>query len=233
MPTDATPLPLVSVIIPVYNGERFLAEAIESVLAQTYQNYEVIVVDDGSTDNSPEIARSYPSVRFIKQEHAGTAAARNRGVMLAAGEYLAFLDADDLWMPNKLRLQMEEFDADPSLAIVTGLVEQFLMPGLEGRFSIPASPQEGYSAVALVIKRAVLERTGGFIEATASAETIAWFVRLAELNLPVRVLPHVVARRRIHGDNTTLLKREEKTHIMLQVLKRAIDRRRAPDERST
>ena len=227
MTPASTSLPLVSVIIPVYNGERFLAEAIESVLSQTYPNCEVIVVDDGSTDHSPEIARSYQSVGFVRQEHAGTAAARNRGIKHSAGEYLAFLDADDLWLPDKLRLQMAELNADPSLGIVSGLVEQFVVPGLEGRFSVPAGPQEGYSAIAIVIRRSVLERLGGFHEDAPGAETVSWFIRLAELGIPMRMLTQVIARRRIHGENATLRNRVEKDRNMMRLLKRSIERKRA------
>lgn len=227
MQSDPEPEPLVSVIIPVFNGARFLGEAIESILAQTYRNFEVVVVDDGSTDGTREVADAYPLIRYVSQEHRGTAAARNCGVRSSTGEFIAFLDADDLWMPDKLSLQMQAFAAEPNLAIVSGLVEQFVTPGLEGRYQVPEAPQEGYSTVAMVIRRKVLAELGGFREETQTAETIAWFVKLAEQNIPMRVLAHVVARRRIHGENSTLRNRIEKDHNMMQILKSSIDRKRA------
>jgi len=99
--------PLISVIIPVYNGERYLAEAIESALAQTWEPVEIIIVDDGSTDGSADVASRFASsVKYDLQPHAGPGAARNRGARLARGDYLAFLDADDLWLKEKLKLQM-------------------------------------------------------------------------------------------------------------------------------
>src|SRR5436305_1029668 len=90
--------PMISVIIPVYNGERYLGEAIESVLAQSYHWLEIILVDDGSTDGSATVAKQFsPAVQVVRQPNLGAGAARNRGIALAQGEFLAFLDADDLW----------------------------------------------------------------------------------------------------------------------------------------
>jgi glycosyltransferase involved in cell wall biosynthesis len=219
--------PQVSVIIPVYNGERFLAEAIRSVLAQTYALYELIVVDDGSTDRTPEIAQSFPAVRYVRQMHAGAAAARKRGVEQANGEYLAFLDADDLWMPDKLSVQMRAFEEDLGLEAVSGLVEQFEQPGLERRYSIPLVPQPGYSLIALVVTRQVLGEVGGFPEEPMAGETIAWFTQFIAARRRFRIVQHVVARRRIHGQNFSLINQEEKTHNMLRGLKRSIDSKRA------
>ena len=111
--------PRVSVIIPVYQGDRFLTEAIESVLNQTYTNYEIIVVDDGSTDNSCGVLQPYrEKIRYIYQENQGVAAARNRGIQMAQGELIAFLDQDDFWLPDKLTLQVACFDAQPEIGIV-------------------------------------------------------------------------------------------------------------------
>src|SRR6476660_1471039 len=107
--------PLVSVIIPVYNGTCYLRAALESVFAQTYRPFEVIVVDDGSLDDSGVIAQSFDDVRYIHQENQGVAAARNNGIEVARGEFLAFLDQDDLWTPEKLKLQMGHLLSDPEL----------------------------------------------------------------------------------------------------------------------
>lgn len=108
--------PLISCIVPVFNGERYLWEALESIFAQTYRPIEVLVVDDGSTDGTGAVAASYGSrLRYLWQPNAGPAAARNRGLEAARGEFVAFLDADDLWHPEKLARQMARFAARPGL----------------------------------------------------------------------------------------------------------------------
>jgi glycosyltransferase involved in cell wall biosynthesis len=113
------PTPLISVIVPVFNCERFVAEALQSVLAQDYPNLELVVVDDGSTDATPDVVRSvHPKVRLVCQRNLGPAAARNRGIRESHGEYLAFLDGDDVWLPGKLAAQMAHLQALPSCPIV-------------------------------------------------------------------------------------------------------------------
>ncbi len=108
--------PRFSVIIPVYNRASFIARAIESVLSQTYRDFELIVVDDGSTDATPDIVALYP-VRLLRQENRGVSAARNRGIASARGKIIAFLDSDDAWEPRKLEVQAAHFDAHPECMI--------------------------------------------------------------------------------------------------------------------
>jgi len=106
--SENDPQPLVSVVIPAFNPGRLISDAIESVLAQSYRNFEIIVVDDASTDGFHELLKSLQfQVLYIRQAHAGSAVARNRGVLLSGGEYIAFLDADDLWVPAKLEKQVD------------------------------------------------------------------------------------------------------------------------------
>src|SRR5690348_12724766 len=109
-------MPPISVIIPTYNHARFLAAAIDSALSQTLKPTEVIVVDDGSTDETSSVLEAFgDKVRVIRQKNHGVAGARNRGAEMAAGEYLAFLDADDVWLPRKLEMQVSRFQAEPGL----------------------------------------------------------------------------------------------------------------------
>jgi glycosyltransferase involved in cell wall biosynthesis len=117
--------PLASVIVPVYNGARFLRAALDSVLAQTYRPVEIVVVDDGSTDVSPGVIASYGDrVRSLRQANSGVAAARNAGIRAASGELIALLDQDDWWLPGKMAAQVERFAADPGLGLVhTGIVQ--------------------------------------------------------------------------------------------------------------
>ena len=222
----ATHLPLVGVIIPAYNSERFLAEAIESVLGQTYRPLEVLVVDDGSTDHSRDVALSYPQVIYILQANAGAAAARNHGVRRSTGELLSFLDADDIWMPEKTALQVAALTAAPDLAIVSGYMQQFAAPGQQALYSFPEAPLPGYSACTILMRRAAFEALGGFPE-HSNASSITWFTKMIDRKLRILMLPDVVARRRIHGGNISIQRREAKTHDMLRVLKASMDRKRA------
>jgi glycosyltransferase involved in cell wall biosynthesis len=146
---------------------------------------------------------------------------------MARGEYLAFLDADDLWMPGKLSSQMAAFEADPALEIVGGYVEQFVEPGLTGKFSIPAGPVPGYSTIALLIKQSAMPSIGLFHEDFQKAETVSWFAGVIDKNLKILWLPEVVARRRIHGKNTSLLNHQEKNNAIIHILKNSINRKHA------
>lgn len=104
--------PLISCIVPVYNGEKYLDETLDSIFAQTYRPLEVIVIDDGSTDGTGNLVKARTEeVIYVLQDNAGPAAARNVGIATASADYLAFIDADDLWLPDKLTRQMELFDA--------------------------------------------------------------------------------------------------------------------------
>src|SRR5215217_1361461 len=123
--------PLVTVIVAVHNGQRFLRPALESLYAQDYEPFEVVLIDDGSTDGSSEIARSFPSIRYVYQENRGQAAARNAGLLAARGEFLAYLDADDLIPPPKLRRQAEYLIANPDVGCVLGRQEIMLEPGVD------------------------------------------------------------------------------------------------------
>jgi glycosyltransferase involved in cell wall biosynthesis len=141
--------PLISVIVPVYNGRRFLAETIQSVLAQTYRPVEVVAVDDGSTDGSAAIVESFSSVICIQQSNQGVAAARNRGVEASQGELLAFLDQDDLWVEEKLEKQVAYLQQHPGVGYVLSHVQFFLEPGMKKpawvRDGLLDEPRPGYN----------------------------------------------------------------------------------------
>ena len=111
---------LISVIIPAYNHAKYLSEAIQSVLNQTYQNFEILIVDDGSTDNTRQVVQNYTDqrIKYIYQENRGLAASRNAGLRVTQGEYVAFLDADDIFLPHKLEVQLDWFEAHPSCGMV-------------------------------------------------------------------------------------------------------------------
>jgi len=210
--------PLVSVMIGVYNGAPYLSEAIESVQAQTYRPYELIVVDDGSDDGSGEIARGFDEVQYIRQPRGGNGAARNRAVEAASGDFFAFLDADDRFVADKLERQMTALDGDPDLDMVFGHVREFVSPELseEERRGIrpPApTPQPWTAPNLMLIHRASFERVGGFSTSFRVGNVI---------------LPEVVLERRLHTQNNGLRERDARSQY-LHVLKAAMDRRRAKE----
>ena len=224
--------PLISVIIPVHNGERYLAEAIESVLNQSYSAHEVIIVDDGSDDGSAEVARKFgSSVRYSHQPHSGISAARNQGVKLANGMYLAVQDADDVWVKEKSKLQMAAFDADPTLHMVTGQVRHFHSPELDQSIAqktyCPPELMPGY-VVGALIKRDFFERVGPFeTEWQMGGEAMSWYMRATEMGLRMLTLPDLVIWRRLHEGNHTTKNRQHLGGEYARILKASLDRRRA------
>jgi glycosyltransferase involved in cell wall biosynthesis len=219
---------LISVIIPVYNGDKYLAEAIESVLAQTDFRFDVIIVDDGSTDNTGKVAESFGSlVRYYYQINSGPGAARNKGISLALGDFISFLDADDLWTPDKMKQQWMAFEADPHLDMVFGHIRQFYSPELtqaeKDRINIPVDIMPGHHAGTMLIKKESFLRVGLFKK--EFGEFIDWYARAKDLNLKSIMLPDVLMKRRIHRTNLGILQRKQRSGYV-NVLKAALDRRR-------
>jgi glycosyltransferase involved in cell wall biosynthesis len=216
-----TEAPLISVIVPVFNGGKYIAAAIESSLAQDHRPSQIIVVDDGSIDNSAAVARGFEQVEYHFQEHAGVVTALNKGIAEAKGSFIAFLDADDLWMEGKLRRQLDAFANDPELCMLMGRVEQFReMP--DGA-AISLGIFNGYMKITMLIKRIALFQVGLFDTQWRTGDFIDWYIRATEQGLKSLMLPEVVARRRIHETNMGICQRETQTdyaRIMRQVLER-------------
>jgi len=220
--------PLVSVIIPVYNGEQFLAEALESVIGQTYRPLDIIVVDDGSMDRSADIARGYENARYFFQTHQGLGAALNHGVRRATGMFFSFLDADDLWEKDKMTQQTISFDREPALDMVFGHIQQFFNNELEtgdGMIRPPTASMPGYCKGAMLIRREAFYRVGLFDEQWQIGDFIDWYKRAQDAELKSLMLPDVVLWRRIHSDNMSTGDKE-KQQDYVRILKAALDRRR-------
>lgn len=221
----------VSAVIAVYNGERYLAAAIESAIAQTAPPDEILVVDDGSTDGSAAIARGFGGlVRCLPGPHAGLSATLNRGVAAARGAHLAFLDADDLWVEDKLAIQTRALAADPALDAVFGHVEQFVSPDVapEARPALPEAMRvaPGYLAGALLIRADAARRVGPFDPQWQVGNFVDWYLRAREAGVRDAMLTDVVLRRRLHADNMGIRERESR-RAYARILKHALDRRRA------
>jgi glycosyltransferase involved in cell wall biosynthesis len=220
--------PLISVVIPAFNAEAFVAEAIESVLAQDYGRVELIVVDDGSTDRTAAIAAGY-GVKIVTQENGGQAAARNAGVAAADGAFVAFLDADDLWMPSKLSTEVAHLLAYPEFDYVLVRMQRSLLPGAPWPPGTPArwfeEPQPGTLPSAGLIRRAALERIGRFDTSFRHGSDTEWQARAADAGLRWELLPDVLVTYRIHGANDSYdnlgMKRE-----MFELLRGSLARKR-------
>lgn len=230
----------ISTIIPAYNAGRYIAAALDSVLSQTRPPDEIIVVDDGSTDETAGVLQAYASqIRMMRQDHGGAARALNLALAAATGDTLAFLDADDLWLPEKLRVQAAALSADDKLEAVFGMVQQFASPDLDAedvrRYAVPAEPQPGISKTALLIRRRAFDRIGHFGEEYGAADFVDWYARASVLGLVSRMLPDLVVMRRHHPGNMGRKLRAEQQSETLQILKRSLDmrRRRLPPEQTS
>jgi glycosyltransferase involved in cell wall biosynthesis len=225
--------PLVTIMMAVYNGEKFVRDALQSVTDQDYTPFETIVVDDGSTDTTPEIVRAFPGVRYIRQANQGQATARNRALDLARGQYLAFLDADDVWPPNKLSVQVRYLETNPEVVSVLGR-QEITFEGIDppewmSRDSV-FGDLEGVPLLSAVMRTDAFRELGGFDTSYSHAEDRDLFVRLREKGLTTAVLPDVVLYRRFHGSNLT--GSHHGKHPLLRSLKAKIDRSRDDDNGS-
>jgi len=220
---------LISVIVPVHNCEKYLADALASIFAQDYRPIEVIVVDDGSTDNTGIIARSYPEVQYFHEERQGSAVARNTGIDNSRGELIAFLDADDLWLPEKLSLQTAYISKHPEVGCVCGRMKNFLEPGMTCPAWIEPNTllqsYEVFSLCTILARRYMFESVGKFNPTYLQGEDTEWFFRVCELRIPVKRLTETVLLRRIHDSN---ISHDQSTvmHRKLRMLKESIDRKR-------
>lgn len=213
--------PSVSIVIPTYNRAGFLKEALESVLAQTVGCWEAVVVDDGSTDGTEAVVKSFadPRIRYIRQPNRGVSAARNRGIEEARFDTIAFLDSDDLWMPDKLERQLGFLAAHPEVGFLYGQIERhYLDSGV--RKILPEKHASSYAELlelgnitftpTVIIKRKCLAQTGLFDTNLTIVEDYELWLRIAKL-YPIAFLPGVSCRVRIHSGNSSA--DEEKLYL--------------------
>ena len=221
--------PLVSVVIPVFNGEGFLRDAVQSVLDQKYSPLEIIIVDDGSTDGTATVATSLAEpVRYLRQSNEGPAAARNRGIEHARGSLIAFTDADDLWPDGKLELQLPYLINDPTIEIVMGRIQQVLLSATangQTQSEAIAEPVFSVNLGSAIIRKSVFERIGLFDAATRYSEDVDWFMRAREGGIPITTIDAVTLLYRQHEQNMTRGKSTSELNV-LKALKRSLDRRR-------
>jgi glycosyltransferase involved in cell wall biosynthesis len=221
--------PLASVIVPVYNGEPYLGAALQSIFEQDYHPFEVIVVDDGSVDGSADVAKSFGGVRYIYQTNQGNAAALNAGIEAARGDFIAFLDADDLWASNKLSIEIDYLLKRPNIGFVIASMQNFLEPGTRRpprlTRDLLLTDYAALSVGTLVARKAVFERIGNFNTAHRYAKDVDWFIRAKEAGIHMAILPQTLLYRRLHGSNSSY-QTEARTSDLLRVVKSGIDRKR-------
>lgn len=232
-------IPLVSVIIPTYNGARFIKETIQSALDQTYPNSEIIVIDDGSTDNTPDIVKSIHDQRiiFIRQENAGVASARNHAIRISKGDYIAFLDHDDLWLPVKLEKQIPLFERDATAGLVICDTIFFNENGDVKRLYAKKKPPVGNVFRALLtnyfisLETAILRRSAldsldeWFDERLSMIEEVELFARVA-YTWNVAYFDEPLAKWRMHDASYTFRRRErfpKERKLMLEKFCRIFD----------
>lgn len=223
-------IPNISVIIPVHNGAAYLAEAVQSVLAQTLPPTEILLVNNASTDATAEIAQSFGApVRYFYLPQPSAAAARNHGVAQAQGDWLAFLDADDVWLPAKLAQQWAALAAEATLEAVYGHAEQFVSPELDEQqkaaLACPTEPMAAWLPSAVLIRRTAFLRAGFYDTTPQIGEVVEWLIRAREADVKSLMLPEIVFRRRLHRTNQGVTKRDQRQDYV-RVLKAALDRRR-------
>jgi glycosyltransferase involved in cell wall biosynthesis len=212
---------LVTVVTPVFNTEQFLAEAIESVLDQDYDPVEMIVVDDGSTDGSADVAARYPEVTLIRQENQGQAVARNVAVAAGSGEFVTLLDADDMMAPGRLSTQVGFLTDNPEVAGVLGRQRVVLEKGAEpapwmhdsrAEFDVDGADTAAleaqgltpfYPPPTLTVRREVFDQIGNFDPTFRLGEDMDFLLRLKEAGLQLEPMDQLVLYRRVHGANLT------------------------------
>ena len=209
--------PLVSILTPVYKGEHFISSAIESVLAQTYQNFELLIVNDGSPDGSADEIRPYladPRVRYFEQSNAGVAAARNCALAHATGKYVGFLDQDDLWLKDRLAWQVDFLEDHPDAALVhsrqeyvnesgDAVVTEFInVEPISGNCFPQLFEKNRIAVLTVLIRRAVILEVGGLNSLAARADDYELWLQVS-LRYPIAFLDKVVARYRVHTTNAS------------------------------
>lgn len=226
MPTN---FPLISVIIPVLNGERFLAAAINSVRLQHVTPLEIIVIDDGSTDGTAALVSTLgDDIRYLFQINQGPSAARNAGVRMANGEIIAFLDADDIWPANRLNLLLKRLHKEPSLEIVLGRLQftgQLTEAEQKMRFERPGNVAMSPHLGSGIYKKSVFSKVGLFDENLFHYEDYEWFMRARENDISMIILKEVTYIYQKRPDSLSRQQTPNAKHF-IHILKMSLERRR-------
>lgn len=221
-----TNLPLVSVIVTVYNGSKYIAETLTSVINQDYANLEVIVIDDGSDDDTARIVQQFPAkIYYEYQQHEGIASGWNKGVERAGGVYITFIDADDTWSNGKITRQVDYLEKHPETDIVFGFVKEFLSPEIANGQTTAKGPVPGISACTMMMKRSRFMEIGLFNPKWRKGIFSDWYLRATEAGATVYMIKEVFLNRRIHDANHGIVQRDKYVDYV-RMLKASLDRKR-------
>ena len=215
----------------MFNGERYLTEALDSVFVQTLRPTQIIVVDDGSTDGTADLVSALPNeIEKVRQENQGPASARNAGLMRAKGQFVTFLDADDIWHREKCERQVAKFEAHPELDICVSHSQNFWVSELADeevslRHSPAAQPQIGATG-ATMMRRSLFDRVGYFDAANTHRDYLDWMIRIREQGTIVEIMPDILLFRRMHQDNLSRGRASTDHDDMFRVIKASLQRRR-------
>lgn len=229
--------PFVSVIMPVYNGANFLIEALSNIQQQNYCPLEIIIVDDGSIDETAMIVANFEQdVRYTYQPNQGPAAARNTGLRLASGAFIAFLDVDDLWSRNRLTMQADFLIVHPAVEIVQGLIQDLHLAGSTSdstsSFKAVSEPYFSVNLGGAMYRRQVFDKVGLFDETLRYNEDTDWFVRAWDNNITKAQLAKVALYYRKHESNMT--RQNNSRHFgLVRILKKRLDHQRTKGNDST
>lgn len=202
--------PMVSIIIPVYNAEKYLFETLSSLTGDDFQPREIIVVDDGSTDKSAEIARGFNEIKYYFQENKGVSVARNFGIECSKGDFITFLDADDVWIPGRIQQGLNYFIKNPETDFVLGMSQRFFDNGFERPSNMHQEwfdhPQFASNTGVLMARRHCFDRIGGFDPGYKRGEDTEWIQRARDLGLVMDRMPVLFLKQRVHEQNTEIRK---------------------------
>jgi hypothetical protein len=227
--------PLISVIIPVFNGEHFIRDAVENVLSQNYPALEIIIINDGSTDGTEAIIQQLPfDIRYFSQNNCGPSAARNKGIQDASGEFITFLDVDDLWPENNLNIMVDEMLKNPEMDVIRGYAQLMEFNKISGRYDYLGNPKESFSDYigAAIYRKTAFEKVGLFDSMLRFAEDVDWFMRANEKKLKMKRLEEISLFVRRHGGNMTEGKNILELNV-IKVFKKSLERRRMQGQVNT
>lgn len=223
--------PLVSVIIPAHNAAKFIVEAIVSVATQSYTQWEIIVVDDGSTDATASMVQKLPyPITLIQQSNQGISGARNAGLAQAKGELVAFLDADDVWLPTKLAKQVAYLDQHPTTEIVFSLAQNSYDPHHNSQNTLPII--RAHVPPNCLFRASLLQKIGVFDEKFKLGEFADWYGRIVNAGMEMGIVEELLVLRRIHGENMGIKNQHQQIEYV-RILKRKLDQQKTLGRRST
>ena len=221
--------PLVSIIMALKDGEKYLDDAIGSILSQSYSPFEIILIDGQSVDNTAEIAKSYQQIRYYLQDGLGIANAYNQGIELSKGNLIAFQSSDDLWTQEKLNIQVEFMLANPEIMYSVGMVKHFIDDGC----NIPAAFDEeflhkeirGLGVETLMARKDFFDQIGKFSSDYQIAEDLDLYARAIDQQIPMAVIPELFLYKRVHDASVTVRNAKQYNRILLRIMHSSIKRK--------